>query len=289
MAGQASRAVLAVPASDTVPTASGHGLRRPFPRCASSPSLQLDTRRHKLFPAGTYGQGRSAPPPGAPDGKAGRAPPAAPRNPAEAAEPPGTAALTPGSPRPAPCRPPLPHRLPTAGPRPPGASPPHPGRARPVLPRQRLLKSARSPRTQRPGGSSPPRVASSLGTCGGERSGNGDTQGSPGPGRRQTRTAGGLGAAPPGRGARAAAGLLGRGLRSAALPSSPVPLAPSFHSAHWRESGAGLARSPQLGWLLHPPIKGRRRPRRTRPSDWPRPERRLAACRLPSGPFLAMC
>lgn len=52
-------------------------------------------------------------------------------------------------------------------------TPGYPGPA-PVGPSSHL-KSAQSPRTQRPGGSSPPRVASSQGTCGGRR-------GWPGPG-----------------------------------------------------------------------------------------------------------
>lgn len=69
-------------------------------------------------------------------------------------------------------------------------------------------------------------------------------------------------------------GSAGAGAPGAALP--PVPLAPSFHSAHWRKAGAGLARSPLSGWLSHPSIKGRLGRRRTCASDWPWPERRWA-------------
>lgn len=121
----------------------------------------------------------------------------------------------------------------------------------------RLLKSTRQPPPQRSGGSSSPRVASSLGTCGGER-GAPPTLPRPGGGPQD-----GVSGSPAQRSAGnslAAGGHRSTGTRASiashrTAPFPPVPLEPSFHSAYWRKVWAGLAHSPLSGWILSPSIK----------------------------------
>lgn len=119
------------------------------------------------------------------------------------------------SPAAAPTRRPHTRQLPSAAPllRPTGDTPGYPSPAPVGL--SGHLKSAQSPRTQRPGGSSPPRVASSQGTCGGRR-------GCPGPG---------VAGAPHGCGGEGGATVPGAGARPAAAAAPPGrgrPVRPSL-------------------------------------------------------------
>lgn len=147
--------------------------------------------------------------------------------------------------------------------RPTGDTPGYPGPA-PV----RLsghLKSAQSPRTQRPGGSSPPRVAFSQGTCGGWRAAG---QPGAGGGRSPARWRGEGGTADRGAEARPAAPTASprsRGVR----PGLPwLPPARERRIARRPLVGGGGGASDFIGFRTHP--SGRRwRRRQTCSPDWP--------------------